>query len=159
MIKKDSTVTDFGGFVIENVTKTIDTGAGKIEIIEKHMGPPAGEHVHMMQPVFFLYGLFLVMITFIIVFLGWVYLKKKSEIAKLMIQNNMSPAKLFGMSDREKGVGGFLKFGIISVAMGMSFLVDAILVSNGLFRYTAPVLFIFIGMSLIIIHVLNSKKK
>jgi hypothetical protein len=149
-MKKDSSIVDMGGFVVENVTKTIDSSNGQVKIIETHKLPGNG----IIHPEFFLYGLLFAFLAIAIIILGWYYLKKKAEIAKLMIQNNMSPVSLFRQKSESK-VGGFLKFGIIFIAMGIALLINVLLMSVFLYMYMAPVLFLCMGIALLVIHRLN----
>jgi hypothetical protein len=156
-MRKDSTVIDMGGFVIKEVTETSDStikgkGNGK-EMIETHVSK---DPMRIVQPVFFLYGMFFVLLALMIIILGWYYLKKKAEIAKMMIQNNMSPAGLFKATEEGK-IGNFLKFGILFVAMGLALLINKLLVTAGLYMYMGPVLFLCMGLALILIHRLNKK--
>ncbi len=157
-MRKDSTVVDFGGFVIENVTKTTDSNGKVQEIIERH-GPPMGPHNMPMMPVFIVYGLLFTLIIAIIAFLGWYYFKKKTEIARLMIQNNMSPAELYQVKEKDKGISNFLKFGIILVAIGLGLLFNKILIAIGVLRFTFPILLLFVGIALILIHSIHTKKQ
>lgn len=158
-MRKDSTVIDMGGFVIREVTETSDSaiggkGNGK-EIVQTHH--ISKDPMHVVQPVLFLYGMFFVLLALMIILLGWYYLKKKAEIAKMMIQNNMSPGELFRPVGETKGISNFLKFGILFIGLGTALLINQVLRKFGMYMYMGPVLFLCMGFALIFIHRLNRK--
>lgn len=149
----DSTIVDLGGFAVENVTRTVDSGQGQVKIIEKHHGRgPA--HMEAVAPFL---GFTFFVLALAVIILGWVYMKKKADIAKLMIQNNMSPEKLFFKTEADKGISDFLKFGILFLGIGFALLINKILIACGLQHYMFPVLFLSVGFSLLLIHLLKKK--
>lgn len=148
----DSNIVDLGGFAVENVTRTVDSGKNQIKIIEKHHGGPG--HIETIAPFL---GFSFFVLALAVIILGWVYMKKKADIAKLMIQNNMSPEKLFFKSEADKGISDFLKFGILCLGIGVALLVNKILIACGLQHYMFPVLLLSVGLSLLLIHKLRQK--
>lgn len=153
-MKKDSTVVDFGGIVIKEVTETSDSAGHLVKTIERN-----SEHPFMhYKPVLGMYFVIVFTLVVLISFIFWYYLRSKMEIAKMMIQNNMQPTDLFRIGNKdEKSIGGALKYGIVCIAIGIAFVINFGLQKAGLRGLQAPVLLISIGICLLIINRLKKK--
>jgi membrane protein implicated in regulation of membrane protease activity len=152
----DSTVVELGGFVIEHVKRSSTlTKDGKLitETIS-----PLDDPQQIMLPVLLLYALFFILLALLIAFLGWYYLKKRNETARLMMENNMSPAILFGPNGGQKSISKSLRAGIILVALALALIVNDLFIAYHLARYSGFVFILVAGLTLILIHFLNSRK-
>jgi hypothetical protein len=149
-MNKDSTAIDIA---IQDLTRQAISRNG--ELLTETISP-----LQTPEPVLVLYGLFFLLLAVIICFLGWYYMKKKAETAKLMVQNNMSPSSLYvAENNGGRSISNFLKFGIILIALALALFLDAMLRSVFLHEYSGPVFILFMGIALVLIHILNTKKK
>lgn len=156
-MKKDSTVIDFGGIVIEDV-RTINDSNGKFKEIIEHkthngLGMPG-----KFRDVITFYFILMFALILLAGFLAWFYMRSRSEIARLMIQNNMQPGELFKSGNEDNGkVSPYLRYGIILIAIGLAFLVNFILERIGISKLKVPVVLIFLGASLLFINSIRKK--
>lgn len=149
---KDSTVMEFGGIVVKEVTETRDSVGGTIKKIENI----ETRNSELMKPVLSMYFFFIITLLVILAISFWYYVKSKTDIAKLMIQNNMQPNELFKFGSGEKSnVSRTLKLAIFFIALGIAFLINFFLQSAGLQELQIVVFMLSIGVSLLVINKLK----
>lgn len=156
-MNSDSSILKTGRSVIQHVKNT-STFSSDDKLITETLSPlhPQSD---LLLPVLHLYALFFTLLALLIAFLGWYYLKQRNETARLMVQNNMSPDILFRPDGRDKKtISKSLKAGIILIALSVALIANDLFMAHGLARYSGPIFILVPGLTMILIHFLNSRK-